>query len=127
MGLSTCRVISLRKAENFIFSFNKLCFASLLLLPFSSPFSFSFPLLSLGVVRSSMDLAFRKLPSFPCWLVLMCFFVMPSLVVPLGEYFSMSRFCLVEDLFKLPLALIKGAVSSSSSKYLCFLEMSVKD
>lgn len=91
IGLSTCRVISLRKAENFVFSFIKSLLASLFL-----P-SGSFPChsLSLGLVRASIDLALRKPPPFPEPLVILCVF----LRVPWVEDLLFSRFCLAGSLF----------------------------
>lgn len=78
MGLRTCRVISLRKAENFILSFITFFLASVL-----HHSLLAFPSLSLGVVRASIDLVLRKLPSFPKLLeILLLFFEVP-LVEPL--------------------------------------------
>lgn len=126
IGLSTCRVISLRKAENFIFSIIKFFTASPFLL--SCLFSSSFPChLSFGLERASIDLALRKLPSFPEPLVILCVFFKVPGVVPLWEDLALSSSCLAENLFRLPLLSIRGVVSSPSSEYLCFLEMSVQD
>lgn len=121
IGLSTWRVISLRKAENFIFSFIKFLAASPFLL--SSSFSSSFPChsFSFGRERASIDLALRKLPSFPkAFVILFGFF---SVLLWKDLAFCVS--CLAGGLFRL--LSIRGAVSSPSSEYLCFLEMSVQD
>lgn len=116
-------MISLRKAENFIFSFITFFMASPL--RFSSSFASLFPChsWSLGLERASIDLALRKLPLFPEPLVIFRVFFR----VPLCEDVSLCISCLAGSLFKKPLLSIRGAVSSPSSKYLCSLEMSVHD
>lgn len=96
IGLSTCLVISLRKAENFIFSFIKFFLASLFFL--SCSFLSSFPSPSLGPVSASIDLALRKLFLFPepC-IILKLFFRVPW-VAPRCEDWPFSRLCLAECL-----------------------------
>lgn len=126
IGLSTCRVISLRKAENFIFSFIKFFLASFFL--FSDSFSSSFPCpLSLGVVRASIDLALRKLPSFSKLLAIFLGLFEVPFLGPQREDLLFSCFCLLGSSFRLAGLFIKGAISSPSSKYLCFPEISVQD
>lgn len=98
IGLSTCRVISLRKAENFIFSFIKFFLASLFRVSCSSSSSFSWPSLSLGLVRASIDLDLRKLPSFPEPLVIFCFFFGALWVGLMWDDLPFSCFCLAEGL-----------------------------
>lgn len=127
IGLSTCLVISLRKAENFIFSFIKFFLASFFLLSCSFSSSFPCPSLSLGLVRASIDLALRKLPSFPDPLIILWLLFGVPWVAPHREDWPFSRFCLAGCLFTQPLLSIKGAVSSPSSKYLFFPEISVQD
>lgn len=123
IGLSTCRVISFRKAENFIFSFIKFLAASPFRLCCSLSSSFPCHSFSFGRERASIDLALRKLPPFPVAFVFLFVFFSVLLWNDL-PFFDSS---LAGGLFGQPLLSIRGVVSSPSSEYLCFLEMSVQD
>lgn len=112
-------MISLRKAENFIFSLTNSFLASLSLIPCS--FSSSCPPLSFGLTRASIDLDLRTFPSV----------FEPLVIVRVLGRHSWTGLCvanlfLAEPLLE-PFISNKGAVSQSSSKYPRFSEISVQD
>lgn len=139
-GLSTCLVISFKKAENFVFSFIKFVWASFFFFSTSCSFKAPTPEWSVCLDRTSIDLVFLMFAAITCPLIRLCSFWTPFshcwwecfafLAEPPLFSFPAKLLSMAVDFWKWPSASNNGilsASSSSSSKAFLSLGISIHD